>query len=376
MLCQTATASTRRGSHSAGADNRDLSFDFAKGTLIILVIVGHLLQYIVHRDNQFWYSPYFKSIYMFHMPLFMAISGYLCSGTLLRKSLTRSITDRAKQLLLPMLFWCAFIETAKLVVFSPASSVTAGMVDFSKEFIGTYWFLWATFVSFVVIKVLTVCDRLSKWIICISAIGVACVPATFSIVPLIKYTYPFFCLGFLLAQSSERWTSIILRYKPPLLVLLAIIASVCFLAWGKETYAYNNLVVMHDAESAKQVLLMFAGSVAASAVAMECVIQCWRLGCASPITRFVAVELGQSTLLLYLLQGTVFRLMDLIPFGERWDLTTRIAVASMLGVAIVVIAISVRWIVRDLGCISRVVFGASPRSGLLKAQSVPKDSCG
>ncbi|WP_404294583.1 nodulation factor fucose acetyltransferase NolL (plasmid) [Microvirga sp. RSM25] len=374
MLCQTATASTRRGSHSAGADSRDLSFDFAKGTLIILVIVGHLLQYIIYRDNQFWYSVYFKSIYMFHMPLFMAISGYLCSGTLLRKSFTRSITDRAKQLLLPMLFWCTFIETAKLAVFSPVSSATAGLIDLSKEFIGTYWFLWATFVSFLVIKVLTMCNRLSNWIICMSAIGVACMPVTFSIAPLIRYTYLFFCLGFLLAQSRERWTSIILRHKPPLLVLLAIIASVCFLSWGKETYVYNNLVVIHDAESAKQVLLMFAGSIATSAVAMECVVRCWRLGCASRITRFIAVELGQSTLLLYLLQGTVFRLMDFISFGESWDLTTRIAVASMLGVAIVVIATSVRWIVRDLEYISRFVLGAPPRSGLLKAQSLPMDS--
>jgi fucose 4-O-acetylase-like acetyltransferase len=81
------------------------------------------------------------------------------------------------------------------------------------------------------------------------------------------------------------------------------------------------------------------------------------------------VELGQSTLLLYLLQCTVFRLMDFVQFGELWDISTRISVASMLGVSIVVIAMTVRFIVRDFGWLSRIVVGTSPRSEALKAQS-------
>ncbi|GLS32292.1 hypothetical protein GCM10007937_40020 [Mesorhizobium albiziae] len=203
-----------------------------------------------------------------------------------------------------------------------------------------------------------------------SAIVVAFVPITLSIAPLVRYTYPFFCLGFLFAQSIAWQTSVILRHKSLLMVLLSMVTCLCFLAWGKETYAYNNLVLIHDAQSAKQVLLMFAGSGAASAVAMQFMFQCWRVGCSVRAARFVAVELGQSTLLLYLVQGAVFRLMDLIKFGELWDLTTRIAVAGVLGVAIVVIAITIRRIVRDLGYVSRVVVGAPPRSGLLKSQSV------
>ncbi len=91
MTDQIATASTERSSRSA---DRDLSFDFAKGILIILVIVGHLLQYVIIRADEYWYSPYFKSIYMFHMPLFMALSEYLSSGALLRKAFARSIKDR------------------------------------------------------------------------------------------------------------------------------------------------------------------------------------------------------------------------------------------------------------------------------------------
>ncbi|MGY4327249.1 surface polysaccharide O-acyltransferase-like enzyme [Bradyrhizobium sp. LB7.2] len=74
-----ATGTIAPSSRTTEARDRDLSLDFAKGALIVLVIVGHLIQYVIYRDDGFWYSPYYKSIYMFHMPLFMAISGYLSS---------------------------------------------------------------------------------------------------------------------------------------------------------------------------------------------------------------------------------------------------------------------------------------------------------
>lgn len=112
----------------------------------------------------------------------------------------------------------------------------------------------------------------------------------------------------------------------------------CFLVWGRETYVYNNLVSIYDGESARQGLLMFIGSVATSAVTMQLMFLCWRVGHSTRVARFVAVELGQSTLLLYLLQGAVFRFMDLIGFGELWDLPSRIGFATLLGAAIVVSA--------------------------------------
>ncbi|WP_076861862.1 nodulation factor fucose acetyltransferase NolL [Bradyrhizobium mercantei] len=361
-----ATLSTGHGSHSAGTDKRDLSFDFVKGTLIILVIIGHLLQYVIYPGNGYWDSPYFKSIYMFHMPLFMAISGYLSSRALLRKSFARSVNERAIQLLLPTLFWWALLEAAKVAVLLPSGSI----VGVLNDLVGSYWFIWATFVSFLLVKtLLTIFRRLAMWMVCMSAFAVAVLPLTISIAPSIRYTYPFFCLGFLLSQSTERQARILPRNRFLLMFPLAAIACACFLAWSKETYVYNNLALIHDTASARQVLLMFAGSAVASWIAFETIVQLWKFSSSNRIARFIAVELGQSTLLLYLLQGTVFRLMDFVQFGELWDLSTRISVAGMLGVSIVVIAMTVRFIVRDLGWLSRIVIGTSPRSEALKAQS-------
>ena len=45
-------------------------FDFAKGILILLVILGHAIQYCA-VDEYVWLNPIFNIIYTFHMPLFM-----------------------------------------------------------------------------------------------------------------------------------------------------------------------------------------------------------------------------------------------------------------------------------------------------------------
>ncbi|PBC04200.1 nodulation factor fucose acetyltransferase NolL [Mesorhizobium sp. WSM3860] len=371
MLDHITVGAEARGSRRAGANNRDLSFDFAKGILITLVIIGHLLQYCIYRGTDaFWLSPYYKSIYIFHMPLFMAISGYLSSGAILRKPFIQAVSDRATQLLLPMLFWCALIWTLKSTVMVPPKSLTDGFLGLLTEVIGTYWFIWAAFISFILVKFFTTFNRLSMWIIGASAIAIAIAPITSSIIPSIRYTYPFYCLGFFFAQSKGWQESIIWANKSIFLFLLSIAALICFLWWDKQTYAFNNHVFINDELSAKQVLLMFSGSVSASAVAVQLMFQCWRNVHSTRIARFVAVELGQSTLLLYLVQGAVFRLTDFIQFGEAWNLTTRIAFAGVLGVAIVLIAMAIRKIARDLGYVSRTVVGATPRPSLLKPQSV------
>ena len=62
-------------------NNRDTTLDIAKGLLIILVVLGHAIQYSFGTEytqsREFFSNIVFKTIYSFHMPLFMLISGYL-----------------------------------------------------------------------------------------------------------------------------------------------------------------------------------------------------------------------------------------------------------------------------------------------------------
>lgn len=86
-------------------NQRDRYWDGAKAVLIFLVILGHVIQYFIYQgDNHanFWVDPIFKGIYIFHMPLFMLISGYFAAISL--KSRGFSIIPRyIKRLALPCL---------------------------------------------------------------------------------------------------------------------------------------------------------------------------------------------------------------------------------------------------------------------------------
>ncbi|MDI2111412.1 hypothetical protein QJT79_44625, partial [Bradyrhizobium sp. Mp64] len=77
-------------------------------------------------------------------------------------------------------------------------------------------------------------------------------------------------------------------------------------------------------------------------------------------SRDAHVEIGQSTLVLYLIQGMAFRLMDSIPYAEPLDLTSKLAVAGILGAAIVLVALMVRRTVHDIPYLSQLILGTSP----------------
>lgn len=68
--------------------NRTQSVDIAKGILIILVVVAHAQTDIIH-----------DIIFMFHMPLFFVISGFLMKREKLLKN--GYIIEKVKSLMLP-----------------------------------------------------------------------------------------------------------------------------------------------------------------------------------------------------------------------------------------------------------------------------------
>lgn len=67
---------------------RDPYWDLVKALLILLVIWGHCIQVIQLPAKggtmPFWDSPFFNGIYLFHMPLFIGISGYFAAASIRR----------------------------------------------------------------------------------------------------------------------------------------------------------------------------------------------------------------------------------------------------------------------------------------------------
>lgn len=76
---------------------RNLCFDQLKGILIILVIVGHVVVGSIDK------SLVRSLIYFFHMPLFLAVTGYFISTTLLALPIKDIIKKYQNRLIAPFL---------------------------------------------------------------------------------------------------------------------------------------------------------------------------------------------------------------------------------------------------------------------------------
>lgn len=74
---------TTRMSNKQLTHERDTYWDMVKAILIFLVIVGHVLLNVQYYNN--YHGPLFKGIYLFHMPLFMLISGYFAAKSTARR---------------------------------------------------------------------------------------------------------------------------------------------------------------------------------------------------------------------------------------------------------------------------------------------------
>lgn len=114
--------------------------DALKGILILLVVLGHSIQYVPGMDaesNHLW-----NMIYSFHMPAFMAVSGYLNSrpirggGIIDAKSV---IYRRLMQLLVPFFCWSIIAS----LFTSP--NMLHGLLKKTIDPNSGFWFLWALF---------------------------------------------------------------------------------------------------------------------------------------------------------------------------------------------------------------------------------------
>lgn len=114
---------------------RLLYLDAMKGILIVLVILGHAIQFTI-ADYQHVFL--FRFIYSFHMPLFFLISGYL---TFKGQYDERLIQKRAIQLLVPFVTWAFLLPLFETGTFELSRSVNALLYPDNG-----LWFLYNLFV--------------------------------------------------------------------------------------------------------------------------------------------------------------------------------------------------------------------------------------
>src|SRR3954463_11663954 len=134
---------------------RITSIDIVKGIAIILVVYGHVMQGMAHRNLMYLPFHIFSDtfIYSFHMPAFFFASG-LFAKLNANTSSTVLIQKKAEQLLWPYLLWALISLIANPFVAQYTSAGSHPQVYKDVIFgiaLGTQsWFLWTLFFVYVI----------------------------------------------------------------------------------------------------------------------------------------------------------------------------------------------------------------------------------
>lgn len=152
---------------------RELWVDYAKAFACILVVLGHLLQGL-NKANIEWNNILYKYIdnfiYIFHMPLFMCLSGYLYKRYTIINSKKEYIQFVKKKLINLGIPYIVFYLVYVLINMIFANSVNSkkGINDILNIFtkpIPPFWFLYALLFIFLITPILEKIFKQNKKII-------------------------------------------------------------------------------------------------------------------------------------------------------------------------------------------------------------------
>lgn len=135
---------------------RNYVIDFAKAIAIVLVVIGHWYP----TTSPAWWIGIRDVIYSFHMPLFMAASGYIyiyISRSYAAQNYGSFLLGKVKRLMVPYISTSIIVITIKLLTQGDAyveNPVTLGsyLEIFYRPAAGYYlWFIWALWWMFVIV---------------------------------------------------------------------------------------------------------------------------------------------------------------------------------------------------------------------------------
>lgn len=219
--------------------SRSQLIDIIKGVAILLVVVGHNIQYgsdsSLRITGDFFEHPLFKFIYSFHMPLFALVSGYLCHIRN-NESVFGFLIRKIKVFFVPVLSWVCIEFLIKMIIgLQGIDSLKLFITSFASQLIYSYWFLWAMLLSSIAIWIFEKYFNSNLWI-AIGAIILSMVIPNKLNSNLYIYIFPYFLLGYIWKKRSKGRE---LSSKQINAALFVISLLFCFLLMR---YNYNSYI--------------------------------------------------------------------------------------------------------------------------------------
>lgn len=284
---------------------RNTRLDTIKGLLIILVIMGHFIEECPEHSG-FLNEGFHTFIYIFHIPLFVFISGYFSSIKKDFSSLILSMKSIFKAVIIFHLLSWLYIYAYNVQPLNLARIITP------------YWTLWYL-VSLIFWRLLLqfspkiLLDNPKRYIVlafCVAAVcGFMIYGRIFSIQRTINF-FPFFLMGYFVKQGKikitlwNKYVSFAIIFTVLVLALANIVpADTWNLVRGADHYWLPNL----------------SGKIYILALSILTTISLYNIAIPIPLLSFI----GRDSLLYYTFHGLLLKCV-FVPIIIRYDFSTNL----------------------------------------------------
>lgn len=228
--------------------SRLVALDYTRAFAILLVVIGH---WDPEPKPEWWYQCV-KIIYTFHMPLFLAISGYLYMYTWKQRNYINFLLGKFKRLMIPYFFTSVIIITIKLL--SQNACYVEHPTTIYSYFEALYypsagyflWFMWALWWMFVIIPFFK--SRNTRTILFFISIGLHFIPWNAPDIFCLRQTQlmlVYFMAGIMLFDWKQLFTTDT-KLQAAILGVLFIILETIYLAgteWVSFILAFISIIL-------------------------------------------------------------------------------------------------------------------------------------
>lgn len=296
--------------------SRNQLIDVAKGIAILLVLIGHSIQYAsgasYAASGAFYNNCLFKVIYTFHMPLFMVISGYLFRFSIERKTAKNIVVDKLRTLLLPIFAFA-------LVVFCVKFNPELGFFDQIRRYFSftryTLWFLWALFYASIGVLLINKLCKDSVLVYVLVFLVSLCLPDKYFF-ELYKFMFPCFVIGYFACKKD--WMSVLKKHLNLVAILSFVVFVFMLLFYNTDCYVYmTGSYLFGTANPIRQLgidLFRVAIGIAGSVLAVSLLMYVYQENRNDCVTKSLCF-LGKNTMGIYCFQNYFWILFPAIVSG-------------------------------------------------------------
>lgn len=308
---------------------RIIWIDSAKALAILLVVIGHIIQFM-YRPDSFDEDVLFRYIYSFHMPLFFMLSGlvtkpipYIDSMLGGVKIVLKRIKKRFIQLVVPFCAWGA--------IWTITSSNESYYMIFVQPDI-SLWFLWVLFLinlAFYIGQYLEYYLKLNNIIVQLLFIYLTLKVISHIFCGLYGLGmtanfFFYFSIGIIISQRNIIAT--LSRYIIPLIVTYIILAMIWYRIVDNIPETYPQWISEINEFTTYRVATAISGSFAFICFCYR-YLGCLRLNCLEYI--------GKNTLGIYAIHQTVIlSILHLLPTGMNVFFNTTLGLFVAVGIVL------------------------------------------